>query len=183
MNPEQLEAIGLTVRGSGADLIADLELDVAPLVNPITRAFIERVSFKVVNDRLVAHEPPELAWIPPLPLSRIERASELQKMLGVAFDEYVFNLQRRSTELQAMGLTPHVDPSTLELTADVSEGGYSFSIAADRRGNFEMVRASRDGVALSTPSGQPFELSEQSGSAAAIPYACHGAPQRNCAPK
>ncbi|HLL55673.1 MAG TPA: hypothetical protein VK447_19085 [Myxococcaceae bacterium] len=170
MITSRLQAIGLSVRDAGPDLIADLELDVAPLVNPLTRAFIQRVSFKVVKDTLVAHEPPELAWIPPLPLSRVERASELQKMVGVAFDEYVFTLQRRSTELQAMGLSPHVDHATLELSADVAEGGYAFVIAADRRGNFELVRAVKDGVPMSAPAGHPFELSEHRDKAALVAY-------------
>lgn len=170
MDTARLQAIGLTPRETEDGLMVDLDLDQAPLVNPLTRAFIQKVTFRVEDDKLVAHDPPEIAWIPPLPLARIERSSELQKLLGAAFDDYVFNLEHRSTELQAMGLSPHVDPSTLELTADVNEGDYHFVIAADRRGNFELVRALKGGEPLSAPAGHPFELSEYRDKGALVAY-------------
>jgi len=170
MDAARLQQIGLSVQQSGADLLAQLELQEEKLVNPITRAPLSHVVFRVNEDVLVPHAPAELAWIAPVKISRVESASELRKQLATAFNEYVFVLERRSTELQAMGVVPDVDAATLELTADVKEGGLHFVIAADRRGNFELVRAMRDGTAIFAPEGCPFELSEHRDQSALVAF-------------
>jgi hypothetical protein len=66
MDTERLQEIGLAVRETEDGVVADLDLDQAPLVNPLTRAFIQKVTFRVEEGKLIAFAPPELAWIPPL---------------------------------------------------------------------------------------------------------------------
>jgi len=170
MDAERLQGIGLSIQSSGAEQLARLGLEGERLLNPITRQPIAAVFFRVTDAALVPQAPGELAWVAPLPLARIESGSDLRKQLSSAFNEYVLVLSRRSTELQAMGVAPNVDAATLELTADVKGGELHFVIAADRRGNFELVRAMRDGAPIFAPEGCPFELSEHRDHAALVAY-------------
>jgi hypothetical protein len=160
MNSAVLEKMGLTVREGDGRTEADLELNSISLVNPITRTIIERVTFTSVGDRLIVLDPPELLGIEPIRASAVERASELEDVVLNLFNESIGNLERRSTDLHALGLSPSVDPETLRLTAQVPVGELAFVVAADRRGNFRVIRAVKAGQVLEVPEASAFELSE-----------------------
>lgn len=156
----RLEQLGLEARPSDGGLEAALELQALPLLNPITRRFVNRVEFTVVGDRLIPIGPPEVVGLPPIPLQGLERASDLESALAHAFNEHVLHVQRRSAELQTLGLEPRVDPGTLVLSTLLVEGGLQLTLVADKRGNFRVAGAVRDGKPLSVSDAQAFELSE-----------------------
>ncbi len=159
MERERLEALGLTVRAGADGDEAELELS-SQLMNPITRGFFDKVQFTSVGDRLVVIGPPELVGIAPLHLTGIEKASALEQQVSDAYTEHILQLQRRSKQLQSIGLQPRVDPKNLILMAEVEAERFTFTIGADRRGNFRLLKARRDGADLPVAEGQGFELSE-----------------------
>lgn len=161
MDAERLRELGLVVRETDLGAEADLELTTNSLVNPLTRNFIQKVTFTVLGDRLVAIDPAELVGIAPIPLAGLERMSALEEQISNAFNEHILHLQRRSAELQTLGLNPKVDPQQLSLSAEVkSSDGLRFIIGADKRGNFRVLEAFKDDRALDVSSGHSFELSE-----------------------
>lgn len=160
MDTVRLEQIGLTVLSEGGSVEAALDLNSLTLANPVTRKFLHRVVFMVVGERLIPIEPPEVVGLPPVMLSQVARAGDLESLIGDSFNEHIFHMQRRSRELTALGLEPQVDPISLELYSEIVEGDLTLVIAADRRGNFRVVRAVRDDSELSVSSGHTFELSE-----------------------
>jgi hypothetical protein len=159
MTFQHLVDLGFSVSSSGDDveLVADL---LAPIANPLSRRFIGRATFRLREGRLVALEPAELAGLPPIVVADITRISDFEARLQAAFDDAVLRLQRRGAELQALGLQPRVDPQSLHLSADVAAHGLELRIAADRQGNFHVVRARRRSTELPIPAKSDFELSE-----------------------
>ena len=159
MTFEQLVDLGFSVSSSGdeVELVADL---LAPIANPISRRFIERATFRLQDERLVAMEPPELAGLPPISVSDVTRLSEFEARLQGAFDEAVLRIQRRGAELQALGLQPRVDPRSLQLSAELAANGLELYIGADKQGNFRVLRARRGETELPLPARNAFELSE-----------------------
>jgi hypothetical protein len=103
-------------------------------------------------------------------LSHVEKVSDLEQALLESFNDSISHLQRRSADLQALGLSPRVDPETLRLTAEVAAGDASFIIAADKRGNFRVLQATRDGQPVELPEMQAFELSEFREASALVGY-------------
>ncbi len=159
MNPSLLEDMGLRARDTGAGLEAELDL-ASVLVNPLTRRPVTKVVFTVMEDRLLVIDPPELVGTPPLSLARVERASDLEQSISAAFNEHILHVQRRSADLQALGLSPRVEPETLQLSAEVASGAFRCVIATDKRGNFRVARAFRGNQELNASGTQAFELSE-----------------------
>jgi hypothetical protein len=155
-----LEKLGLSVREVGPSLEAQLELSSSQLINPLTRSFIQKVSFRVSKDRLIVTAPPELVGINPILIREMSSPVEIESRLVEGLNEHIYHLQRRSSELQTLGLTPHVEPETLQLASEVKAGDYNFVIASDRRGNFRVISARRGDMDLSVASTSTFELSE-----------------------
>lgn len=170
MSQDRLKELGFQVRETEFGLEADLSLEGAPLVNPLSHASIENVTFTVVGERVIAIEPPELVGIQPLLISAAARPEELREQISAAFNDHLHHLQRRSSELQSLSLSPRVDPASLSLTADLEAGSYAFVIASDRRGNFRVAEARKDGKPLDTSAGHLFELSEFRDRGALVSY-------------
>ena len=157
MDSSRLEQLGLTVE-EGAEGAATLDLS-SVLINPVTRQAIEQVTFQVVGERLLPSAPPEVVGLTPILLTAVSDAADIESLIADSFNEAVFHLQRRSSELQVLGLSPVVEPETLVLSAELKEGPVAFTLEADRLGNFRVARAEKDGEAL-PGAGHTFELSE-----------------------
>ena len=151
MNLSILEDLGLRTRDGDAGLEAWLDLE-SVLVNPLTRRPITQVTFTVMEDRLLVIDPPELVGTPPLSLARVERAADLEQALATSFNDHILHVQRRSADLQALGLSPRVEPETLQLSSEISAGTFKCVIATDKRGNFRVARAFRP---MKTPRSSP----------------------------
>jgi len=156
----QLEKLGLTVRENGPSTEAQLELASSQLINPLTRSFIQQVQFRVSDDKLIVTHPPELVGTQPLSINELTSPVEIENKLVESLNEHIYHLQRRSSELQTLGLSPHVEPETLHLAAEVKGDEYSFVIGSDRRGNFRVITARRGDTDLSVAQSHAFELSE-----------------------
>jgi hypothetical protein len=159
MSAGRLEDLGLVTRDTDAGVEAELSLT-ATLVNPLTRQAIDRVQFMVVGDRLLAISPPELVGLPPVGLGGLGSAADLEAAIRGAFDTHILHLQRRSAELQELGIPAHVHPETLELTAQLEHPPLLFVLLADKQGQFRVAQVFREGTEVQVPTGQPFELSE-----------------------
>ncbi|MCY1078228.1 hypothetical protein [Archangium lansingense] len=159
MDKARLQQLGLEVRGEGDGLEATLVLS-EPLENPVGARKVERVGFQVQGDRLVPVSPPEVVGLRPIPLGAVQARREVEAELTDAFNEHLFQVQRRSAELRALGLSPQVDPVSLGLSTHVVEHGLALTLVADRQGHFQVSSAMRDGQHLTVPQGHPFELSE-----------------------
>jgi hypothetical protein len=159
VDSSRLEQLGLTVEEGAAGDSATLDLT-SVLVNPVTRQAIEQVTLQVVGERLMPSAPPEVVGLPPILINAVSDAADIESLLSDAFNEAVFHLQRRSSELQVLGLSPVVDPETLVLTAELREGPVRFTLEADRLGNFRVARAEKDGEVLPGAGAETFELSE-----------------------
>lgn len=158
MDSSRLEQLGLTVEEGAAHGSATLDLS-SVLINPVTRQAIEQVTFQVVGDRLLPSAPPEVVGLTPIILTAVSDAADIESLIADTFHEAVFHLQRRSSELQVLGLSPTVDPESLVLSVALKEGPVAFTLETDRLGNFRVARAERDGEALPVE-GHTFELSE-----------------------
>jgi hypothetical protein len=161
MTNARLEQLGLRVEQGAAGPQAVLNLgEPSRLDNPITRKPITHITFQVARDRLTPVAPPALAGLPPIMLGAVASAEDLTQLLSSAFDEYLFHLERRSSQLHALELSPSVDPETLELSAELEAGALSFTLVADRQGNFRVARVRREGQPLAGVAQHRFELSE-----------------------
>ena len=72
----------------------------------------------------------------------------------------IAELERRSAELRALGISPRIDPETLHLTAEIRDGALRFEVSSDKRGNFRIARAERQGEDFNVSGTQTFELSD-----------------------
>ena len=160
MDTARLEGLGLRVREDAAGTEAVLDLESSPLVNPLTRAFISEVTFQVMGDRLIPIAPPEVVGLAPILVGALIDPADIEALLSGAFNEHIFHVQRRSAELQVLGLTARVDPETLELSTVVEDGGLAVTLVADRLGNFRVTRVVRSGEELRAAVGHTLELSE-----------------------
>ena len=155
-----LEQLGLTVRQADGVVEAELSIASSQAVNPLTRQFITSARFQLVGDRLIPIDPPELVGCAPINLAHTTDATNLEDTVVKQLVEHCTALSRRSSELSSMGFTPHVDPLTLQLTAELFVGEMSITIGTDRVGNFRVLRAARLGGDLTVPGNQTFELAE-----------------------
>ncbi|MHA7630986.1 hypothetical protein [Corallococcus sp. M7] len=160
MDTARLRELGLLVREEPSGVEVVLDLEAASLVNPITKDFITEITFQVMGDRLIPISPPAVVGMTPILLSAIDAAEEMQALLLDTFSDHVFHLQRRSEELQLLGLPADVDPQSLVLSTDVKEGQLAVKLVADRQGNFRISQAIRGGEELATAAGHVIELSE-----------------------
>lgn len=155
-----LEGLGLSVRDADGVLEAELELLSGQAVNPLTRTVIERVTFTVLGDRLIAIDPAELVGSAPILIPHLTGAHAIEDLVVKSVHDSLLQAQRRSKELASLGISPRTDPRTLLCAADLQVGDYRFTIGNDRQGNFRVVLATHKGADLTTSGFQPFELSE-----------------------
>lgn len=161
MTTARLEQLGLRVEqgASGSQAVLSLA-EASGLENPVTHQPISLVTFQVAQDRLTPIAPAALVGLPPIMLSSVTSAEEITGLLSGAYDEYLFHLERRSAQLNALGLSPNVDPETLELSAELETGALSFKLVSDRQGNFRVGRTRRGEQLLVGGAQHRFELSE-----------------------
>lgn len=155
-----LEELGLSVKEADGVIEAELELSSGQAMNPLSRQFLTRAQFTVLGDRLITIYPPELVGMPPINLAHISRAAALEDMLCKSLNEAIMHVQRRSEQLTALGLSPRVDQSSLQLSVELRVDKWEFSIGTDRLGNFRVTRAINDGNEVTATSAHGFELSE-----------------------
>jgi hypothetical protein len=155
MEADRLAQLGLTVADAGEGLEAVLSLDQA-VVNPLTRRVLPAVTFALEEDCLIPLEPPELVGLPPLSVQGVSGRAELEQQLLASFDQHVHLLQERTRELRALGISPHVEPDSLELHAEVEAGDLRFAVTGDKRGTLRVTGVFRAGTALRSEVGQPF---------------------------
>lgn len=160
MDTARLEGLGLQLREDAAGTEAVLDLESSPLVNPVTRAFIPEVTFQVLGDRLIPIAPAAVVGLAPILVGALSDVADIEALLADAFNEHIFHVQRRSAELQVLGLTPRVEPETLELSTEVVDGELAVTLVSDRLGNFRVARVARGKEELGTGSGHTLELSE-----------------------
>src|SRR4051794_15752935 len=119
MNRSFLEDLGLSVKDAEGVIEAELELTSGQAMNPLTRQFIGKAQFTVLGDRLITIFPAELVGMPPINLSHVSRAAALEDIIVKSLNEAIMHVQRRSEQLTAMGLHPHVDQASLQLSAEL----------------------------------------------------------------
>ncbi|MGA9520661.1 MAG: hypothetical protein WBV82_04305 [Myxococcaceae bacterium] len=166
---ERLQDLGFTFVEEGTGTKAAVEL-VTPLLNPLTRGYIDRVTFRVVDEHLVPQEPVELAGLPPVSVEGLRQLRDLERHLRQLFDDCILTLQRRCSELQALGIQPRIQPASLDLRAEVEAGSVTVEIASDKQGNFRVARVRRGAEELPLPEESSFELSEFRDGAALLGY-------------
>jgi hypothetical protein len=160
MDASALEALGFAVRESAAGLEVVLDLGSGAILNPLTRKFVAEATFAVVGDRLIPTSPSEVVGLAPISLGSLGKASDAEQQLADAFNEHVFHLQRRSGELQALGLEPTTQTESLDLSAKVPAGPFEVELRADKRGNFRIGSVTRDGEPVPGHDDHPIELAE-----------------------
>jgi hypothetical protein len=160
MDAQALEALGFAVRESVAGLEAVLDLGSGAILNPLTRKFVDEATFAVVGDRLIPTAPAEVVGLAPISATSLSKASDAEQQLADAFNEHVFHLQRRSAELQALGLEPKTDLESLDLSSEVEAGPFQVELLADKRGSFRISSVTRDGAPVAGHQDHPIELSE-----------------------
>ena len=159
MDTSRLEQLGLRVDQGPSGTLATLELGpTARLENPVTRQPISQVTFLLAGERLVPAAPPAVLGLPPLLVSSLGTRADLTVLFGNTFDEYLFHIDRRSAQLQAMGLQPSLDPETLELSTELEAGTLSLSLVSDRQGQFRVSRVKREGREVGGLPNYRFEL-------------------------
>lgn len=155
-----LEQLGLDVTEADGVVEAELVLTSGQALNPLTRQVIDRVSFTIMGDRLLYVGPSEFVGAQPINLAYLSPSSRLEDLIVQTLNEHLFQLERRSNELTALGISPRVDPGTLQLTADLEKKPLKFTIGASRTGQFRIVRTLNDGMELTNAGQNVFELSE-----------------------
>ena len=175
MTAERLYQLGLFVRRSAEGVEVDLPFDGVDLQNPVTGTPLERATFTLLGDRLVALEPPEMVGMPPVSLTDFDTAGQLRNWMVADFKRMLSELDKRGAELRALGLDPQIDPGSLRMTALLDNGVVQLEVAADRRGNLLLARAAQDGVELPVPMNVGFAPSEFSSAQALFHHLCERA--------
>lgn len=156
-----LEQLGLDVTEDDGVVEAELQLTSASAINPLTRKVIDRVTFTVMGDRLLYVSPPEFVGAQPINVAFLTQATRLEDLVTQTLSDHLFQLERRSNELTRLGISPKVDPQTLQLSAELERPPLKFLLGMSRAGQFRIVRTLNDGAELSAGgSSQVFELSE-----------------------
>jgi hypothetical protein len=155
-----LEQLGLEVTESDGVVEGELELQGGSAFNPLTRQAIDRVSFTMMGDRLLYVGPPEFVGAQPINLAFITAATRLEDLVLGTLNDHLYQLERRSNELTAIGIAPRVDPATLQLVAELEVGPLRFTIGPNRAGQFRVMKAVHDGTELTSGAPSTFELSE-----------------------
>lgn len=155
-----LEQLGLEVTEADGIVEAELVLNSGQSFNPLTRRVIERVSFTVMGDRLLYVGPPEFVGAQPINLAHLSSGTHLEDIVVQTLNDHLFQLERRSNELTALGISPRVDPTTLQLSAELEKPPLKFTIVASRAGQFRILRTINAGAELTNATQNVFELSE-----------------------
>lgn len=158
MDSAFLASLGLDVTENDGVVEAELTLESGQTINPLTRKAIGSVTFTVMGDRLLYVAPPEFVGAQPINLAYLTN-TRLEDLVVQTLNDHLFQLERRSTELATLGISPNVDPQTLQLTAELKRKPFSFTIGASRNGQFKVIRA-LNGLQELTLAGNTFELSE-----------------------
>ncbi len=154
-----LEGLGLKVTETDG-MEAELELTSGVALNPLTRHVISTVDFTVMGDRLLYVGPPELVGAQPINLAFLTRTSRLEDLVIQTLNDHLHQLERRTKELSALGIGVKVDPSSLQLSAELERGPFRFTLGASRAGQFRVSRCLNDGVEVTIGAPAVFELSE-----------------------
>lgn len=155
-----LEQLGLEVEEADSVVEASLTLQGGQAFNPLTRQAIDRVAFTVMGDRLLYVGPPEFVGAQPINLAFITPATRLEDLVVGTLNDHLYQLERRSNELTAIGIAPHVDPNTLQLSADLEVGDLRFVVGPNRTGQFRILKATYANTELTSGAPTTFELSE-----------------------
>ena len=155
-----LEQLGLDVTEADGVVEANLTLQSGQTLNPLTRKIIDSVNFTVMGDRLLFVGPPEFVGASPINLAFLSPNTRLEDLVVQTLNDELLQLERRSTELTSMGISPRVDPATLQLTAEIERAPLKITIGCSRNGQFRIVRTLLDGVELTNGGNNVFELSE-----------------------
>jgi hypothetical protein len=161
MDSARLQKLGLRVATDDSGVQATLELEggSAP-VNPVTQKPLLSVAFRLSGNQLVPTAPPAVVGLPPIQLGAVVTRGDIVMLVTGAFEEYLFHVERRSAQLNALGLLPKVEPETLDLSTELEAGPLSFTLLSDRQGQFWVGQVRREGVPLSAGIGHRFELAE-----------------------
>ncbi len=160
MDSALLEELGLDIREERGVIEATLELSSGRAINPITRKPISQVTFTVVGSRLLYVGPEEFVGAQPINLAHLPANVRLEELVVETLNEHLYQLERRSAELSSIGLSPKVDPNTLQLSAMVTRAPFQFVIGASRGGEFRITRALCSDMELTSGGVIRFELSE-----------------------
>lgn len=155
-----LEGLGLKVAETDGVVEAELELASGLALNPLTRQVISSVNFTVMGDRLLYVGPPEFVGAQPINLAFLTGTSRLEDLVIQTLNDHLYQLERRSSELSALGISARVDPATLQLGAELERGAFRFTLGSSRVGQFRVVRCLHDGQELTIGAPTVFELSE-----------------------
>jgi hypothetical protein len=161
MDTARLEQLGLRAEQRPDGVFVTLELgERSALKNPATHQPISTITFQAEWDRLVPSAPPAVVGLTPILLSSVASREDISTLISGAFDDYLFHIERRSAQLHSMGLHPNLDPETLVLSTELGAGPLSFTLVADRHGQFQVSQVQRDGRALANLPPFRFELFE-----------------------
>ena len=155
MEAERLARLGLTVQegAAGPEVVLPLQRSV---FNPLTRKAVPTVTLALAEELLIPVDPPELVGLPPLPVDSVNEAPELEERLLAGFDAHVAQLQSMASTLEALGLSPCVEPDSLEVRAEAAVGGLRVLLGGDKQGRFRIKEVHRAGVLLRSEVGAPF---------------------------
>lgn len=159
MGPDRLAQLGLTVQEgpAGPEVVLPLQ---RPVVNPLTRRTVARVTLAVAEELLIPVDPPELAGLPALVVDASTEPRGLEASLLAGFDAHLARLQSTAGRLEMLGLAPAVDPGTLEVRAEAQVGGLRVLLGGDKQGKLRVLAVHRAGALLRTEVGPPFALGE-----------------------
>jgi hypothetical protein len=156
-----LEGLGLSVAVSAAGVMeCSLTINSGEAINPLTRKLIDAVSFTVVGDRLLYVSPAEFVGAQPINLAFLTAGTHLEDLVVKTLNEHLMQLERRSSELGLLGISPTVDAGTLQLSAELVRAPFKFVITANRAGQFRVLRAFHADSELTAAAASTFELSE-----------------------
>src|SRR5215472_12595772 len=155
MEAERLARLGLTVQegAAGPEVVLPLQRSV---VNPLTRKAMPTVTLALAEELLIPVDPPELVGLPPLAVDSVTEAPELEERLLAGFDAHVAQLQSMASTLEALGLSPCVEPGSLEVRAEAEVGGLRILLCGDKQGRFRIKEVRRAGLLLRSEVGAPF---------------------------
>ncbi|MDP3232684.1 MAG: hypothetical protein Q8N26_07905 [Myxococcales bacterium] len=155
-----LEGLGLKVTETDGVVEAELELNSGLALNPLTRHVISTVDFTVMGDRLLYVGPPEFVGAQPINLAFLTDTSRLEDLVIQTLNDHLYQLERRTNELSALGIGAKVDPSSLQLSVELERGPFRFTLGASRIGQFRVMRCLNEGLELTIGAPAVFELSE-----------------------
>lgn len=155
-----LEGLGLKVTETDGVVEAELELSSGLALNPLTRHVISTVDFTVMGDRLLYVGPPEFVGAQPINLAFLTDTSRLEDLVIQTLNDHLYQLERRTNELSSLGIGAKVDPSSLQLSAELERGPFRFTLGASRTGQFRVSRCLNGSTELTIGAPAIFELSE-----------------------